>query len=139
MFSKKVIEKFRFGCFKKVIEKFWFVCFKKVIENVGTCVFYYINFQKNKAKWQRPNIFLCFSEVNQNETFLSPFWKPQTNWHLGKLAKLKIFYHLFDNLAMFQNRWTGLYLIVLLQILDLIHSSILCWPWLDLNLCLIWI
>ena len=27
---------------------------------------------------------------------------------LRKISQLKIFYHLFDNLAMFQNRWTQL-------------------------------
>ena len=53
---------------------------------------------------------------DQNEIFLSPFWKTKTKFfyhffekHLEKWAKMKFFYHLFENLAMFQNRCTGLF------------------------------
>ena len=69
-----------------MIEKFRFGCFKKVIKKVR-----FGCFKKVIEKFR----FGCFKKV------------------IEKLAKMKFFYHLFENLAMFFNRWTQLKILVI--------------------------
>ena len=58
----------------------------------------YQNFSVNFLPQPKVNFSITFLK-NQNKFFEK---------HLEKRAKMKFFYHLFENLAMFQNRWTGL-------------------------------